>query len=150
MSGGDAFWHTVDTGGGGGGLPNGNATYVAGSATNTTSAAFVDYGTVSTTGTKTVSSSRLLVAWSSSWFTDTSGTVAEFGIGFNGTDTACGIYYANTRLRHDVVSGVIAVGSGVAAGSYTLQLRWRRSDGTGSCSVDASDFGSISVIEVAT
>lgn len=101
----------------------------------TTSATYVNLaGTGSTTSfsfTKISAATRLLFRCSAGFYVTDGGTSIDFAVLVNGTD------YFLTRLGDTVsanvnltASGFVYV-SGLAAGAYTIQGRWKRAGGVG-------------------
>lgn len=116
---------------------------------STASAVFSNYADNPTvTLTKALDSSRLLIRWAPSYFTNDASTGPEFGVSINGTDSVThrvpGALTANVRLTS---YGEILV-SGVAAGVVTVIGRWRRFSGAGTiAAVLGADWSSLTVEE---
>lgn len=119
------------------------------SANTTTSSTYVSLtGTSSATITKSQgTATQLRIDLSvSSWCNGTL-TLVRFGVLVNGVD------YDVTQIKHaDSGKHAFATGtayiSGLAAGSYTIQARWRRVTGTGTLTRDIEDWLSLAVTEV--
>lgn len=64
-------------------------------------------------------------------------------------DNSVYLFLYNDTLKHLAYSGTNWTPNGVPpAGQYTLVLRWRREDGTGTLNVDGSDWYSLEVTEL--
>jgi len=132
-----------------------NAVAVSGTQDDTTSASYVNMaGTGAVTSfsfTKRFSSAqtRLKVEIIAGVFAVTSNAVVRMGVNINGTDyDICQQSMPNAAANdHELCAG-IAYLTGIAAGTYTVQGRWKRISGTGTCRRDTSDWLSISVTEV--
>jgi hypothetical protein len=87
----------------------------------------------------------------------TGGTTAELALAFTLTDVDTGDVYGPQRVAHDFTSangirlnfGGKSRLSSVPAGTYTVALRWRRVQGTGTVTTDANDSYDFSVREAA-
>jgi hypothetical protein len=124
----------------------------AGSAT-TTSTSYVDMpATSSVTVTKKSASTRLKVTMSVSAYLSGSGGTLGFGIKAGGVDyDMLKINYAtspNELLVHKPGPIGVKYVSGLAAGSQTVQGRWKVLAGTGTGNLDSGDWVTIDVQEV--
>jgi len=118
----------------------------------TTSATYVNMGgtgsTTSVVATKKSAGTRLLVEIAMSFFVTVNDTTTRFGVNVNSVD------YDIFRLAGTVSSGVhvfisgFQYISGLSAGSYTIQGRWRRDAGTGTCTRDLNDWFNLRCREV--
>lgn len=75
------------------------------------------------------------------WVSGSASTEVEFSAQINAVDHVIATAFFNaTALRH-LCSGVERKASGLAAGTYTIQPRWRRITGAGTVNLDTlSDF----------
>lgn len=123
-------------------------TLLAGAPTNgsTTSAGLVDYpGPVSVTVNKQITNSVLLVAGSVSLFA----SAAQFmvwGVNIGGANYDVGGQFLNTTGVHWQIFGNNWVASGLAAGSYTLKVRWRTVGGA-QANTDGNDRAYFTITE---
>lgn len=127
------------------------ASMSAGSDT-TTSATYVNMaGTGSTTSvvaTKKSTGTRLLVEVAMSFFVTVNDTTTRFGVNVNAVDYDIFRLAATVPVNvHVFISGFNYI-SGLAAGTYTIQGRWRRDGGTGTCSRDVNDWFNLRCREV--
>lgn len=115
----------------------------------TTSSSFANIGgSTSVSFTKVDASSRLRVDLHVSCFvTGSVPDVAEFGVLINGTDYAIMKGTISAASIHKTFSGIRLIG-GIAAGTYTVQARWRRVSGSGTVTGDGDDRLSFAVMEV--
>jgi hypothetical protein len=82
------------------------------------------------------------------FFTDSSLSGADFAVAVNGVDTLVSRLHANLSANvHQSVSGVLGL-SGLAAGTWTIQARYKRVSGAGAIHFDADDWMSMAVTEV--
>lgn len=79
--------------------------------------------------TKLEASTRVMVTMSGSFTAVTANVVATFGVLINGTDTTICQHAPGTALP-GVAFGVQFISS-LAAGTYTVQARWKRTAGSG-------------------
>jgi hypothetical protein len=111
-----------------------NGAAVTSSTDTTTSATYVNLaGTGSVTSfsfTKRYADTRIRVDLSAGFFVaGTGNSAARFGVQINGTDYDVVNRHINPASTHGEASGVRYI-TGVPAGAYTVQGRWRRSAGT--------------------
>lgn len=100
--------------------------------------------------TKLVSTTRIRIGLSATFFSSVTGLGAQFGVSINSVD------YDVCKLSHNVAgasvhlvaSGFTYIASGVAAGTYTVQGRWRRTAATGTLTRDGNDWLCIEAQEV--
>ena len=117
----------------------------------TTSATYVNMaGTGATTSfsfTKELTSTRLIVRLEAGWEAATAGTQMRFGVLVSGTDYDCcqSLGNATTTISHAAGFAII---SGLAAGAYTIQGRWKRSAGTGTPTRSVNEWLAISCAEI--
>jgi hypothetical protein len=84
----------------------------------------------------------------SSFVTVAAATVTRFAVQVNGVDYDISQLYFNDISKHFACpTGVVYV-SGLAAGPWTVQARWKRATGTGTCAVDVNDWITLDVQEV--
>lgn|GEM_PF-6592809 len=115
----------------------------------TTSSSYANMaGTGSTTSfsfTKVLAATVVKVSIAASWVSNTAASTVEIGVLVDGTDYPC------KRLPVVSGAGVDQVGwayiSGLAAGTYTIQARWRRSTGTGTPTRAADQWLCLSAAE---
>jgi len=82
------------------------------------------------------------------FFTDNNATGAEFGVSVNGVDTIVSQVHATlTALAHMNSSGTLGI-SGLPAGLWNVQARYRRSSGAGLINFNTDDRLSMAVTEV--
>ncbi len=122
--------------------------YSGGIVTSTTSSSFVSVtGAVTGTIVKARAATRLRLDVRASFVASVGNTTWELAMFIGGADHPFGGGYFNLANDHKFVA-VIAYIGGLAAGSYTAQLRWRRPTGTGTLAFDANDWISFDVDEV--
>lgn len=98
--------------------------------------------------TKLTATTRVRVEFSCSSFATVAGTEIAFAINVNGVDTDISRFRFNAANTHATCpTGVIYI-SGLAAGAWTFQARWRRTVGTGVMTMDTSDWITVDVQEV--
>lgn len=117
-----------------------NGTLTSGTDT-TVSATFVNIagtGQVSSFSfTKLEAATRVKVTMSATFVAVTSNVVTTFGVLINGTDTVV-CQFAPGTAASGSANGVAFI-SGLAAGTYTVQARWRRTAGSGTPTRTASN-----------
>lgn len=115
----------------------------------TVSATYVNLaGTGSTTSfsfTKVLASTNLLVELHAGFQATTNSAIARFGVLVNAVDNDCA---QNIQVAgsYNQCTG-FAIISGLAAGTYTIQGRWRRVGGTGTCTRDTNCWLAIAAAE---
>lgn len=137
-----------------GGAPvrvNCNGVTSTGPASDTsTSASYVNLGgTSSFSFTKYHASTRVKIEMTSTSWATVGGTINQFGVNISGgigDYDVCQIYF-NPASTHLQAAGFRIVPA-FAAGTYTIQGRWRRTTGTGTMSRDANDWLSICATEI--
>lgn len=116
----------------------------------TTSASYANMaGTGSTTSftfTKVLASTRVKVEIDASWTAVTNTAQIRVGALVNGTDYDCAGMLL-TAAAWGTVSG-FAIISGLAAGAYTIQARWKRPAGTGTATRDTNAWLALSAAEI--
>lgn len=128
-------------------LVESHGTTNAGAAATTTSATYVNMpGTSSLAFTKKATSTKLVVTLNTSFWSTVNGTASRIAVRIDTTDYDCTNFYFNTANEHTQLSCTVVI-SGSAAGSKTLQARWRRVSGTGTLQMDTNDWTGITVIE---
>jgi hypothetical protein len=121
---------------------------IGGATGTTTSGSNVTLATAAASLVKLSAATRVRVALHASFFPNlAANTEATFAVGIGGTDYDVFSYFANTQAVHVEGAGVRYV-TGVAAGTYTVTLRWRRTAGTGTLTRDANDVMSAEITEV--
>jgi hypothetical protein len=99
---------------------------------------------------KALTSTRTRIEMSATFYTSVATSGARFGVLINGVD------YDVCQLRADIpanqrlqVSGFIYIGASViAAGTWTVQGRWLRTEGAGTLTRDTGDWLAISAREL--
>ena len=117
-------------------------------ATNTTSSTYVDLGLSpsSASFTKAANGTKIVIRGSIGAYSTATLTGIKVGVKVNGTDYDCGYYFFNVASQHMPVSCMVAV-TGLNAGAYTAQLRWKVTTGSGTATSDYNDWYSITVEE---
>lgn len=115
----------------------------------TTSATYANMaGTGSTTSfsfTKVLTATNLLVTVHAGFLAATNSAIARFGVLVNGVDTDC-CQDIQTTGNYIGVSG-FGIITGLAAGTYTIQGRWRRVGGAGTCTRDTNTWYAVEAAE---
>lgn len=110
---------------------------VAGVADTTTSATYVNLAAVSSFSfTKILTATRLKIEFDVMFFVTVNDTSTRFGVLINGVDYDV-VHMGGANVSASVnitAAGNALVASGLAAGTYTIQGRWKRTAGTGTCS----------------
>lgn len=126
-----------------------NAAVTSGSDTTTSSSYANMAGTGSVTSysfTKALTSTRLKVTIAASYVALTNNATVQVGVLVSGTDYDCG------RVLITTGAGGYSMGwayiTGLAAGTYTIQARWKRTSGTGTASRGTDQWLSIACAEV--
>lgn len=99
-----------------------------------TSSTYLDLPGASTASfpvTKYATSSRLRVDMRFEAFADAGSTGLRLGVRINGVDYDVAYQYWTTANQYMPFSGFAYVAAGLAAGTYTVQPRWKRATGTG-------------------
>lgn len=117
----------------------------------TTSATFVNCagtGNLSSFSfTKVFANTSVLLDVQTSFFTSVAAGGAEFALRINGTDYTCTHENASATGVATKVGGW-AIATGIPVGVYTVQARWRRYLGTGTCQRGTDQWMSISAREI--
>lgn len=117
----------------------------------TTSASYVSLaGTGSITSfsfTKQRGDTALLVTMHVTLYATNTANEAMFGVQINSIDYDIVKFYINPATTHHAASGSAFI-EGIDAGTYTIQGRWKRTQGTGTLTRDPGDWLSISALEV--
>lgn len=122
---------------------------IGGSTVTTTSGTNATLATASTSLLKRSGLTRVEVDLRASCFTTlATNTEATFAVGLGGTDYDIVSHFCNPVSTHLSCSGIRYL-TGIAAGTYTVTIRWRRTAGTGTLTRDANDTLSLKVREVA-
>lgn len=128
-----------------------NAAATTSGTTTTTSAAYVNMaGTGAQTSfsfTKLRSDTDLVVFMAVSRYDATSASTAMYGVNINSTDYDMMLHILNQTLNHQFAAAQRNI-SGLAAGAYTVQARWKRQGGTGTLTRDNLDWLSVHVMEM--
>lgn len=100
----------------------------------TASSAYVNMaGTGSVTSfpiTKKLAATKLVIRQHVGWQNTVGLSQMSFGVSVNGVDYECTRHSANATNTPLISSGLIVI-SGLAAGTYTVQGRWKRRGGSG-------------------
>lgn len=127
-----------------------NAPAVTGANDTTTSAANVNLaggGSITSFSlTKRFASTRIRIDMTASMFTTAVNTAARFAVRINGVDTDVFNLFCNASGQHQYGAGHVYI-TGVPAGVQTIQGRWRRTVGAGTCTRDPEDWLSIAAAE---
>lgn len=107
--------------------------------TDMTSASYVDVENASFTVDKFSAASKLAVQVMMSGYAFGSSLGADIAVSIGGVDYQIGEYFFNQTSVHQLMGG-IGVIDGLAAGTTIIQLRWRRTSGTGTLRTDSNDF----------
>lgn len=100
--------------------------------------------------TKLVASTRVRIAMSVTFFTSAITTGGMFGVNINSTDYDVVRHSHNTAGAsvHLTANGFAFVAAGLAAGTYTVQGRWKRTVAAGTLTRDNNDWLAIEAMEV--
>lgn len=133
-------------------LPNKPLTNYAPTGTfSTTSSSYIDVVStnlnVTITKTESASISDLLIEFNGTFYSTAADTRVVFAVSDGTTDYEVAPYYINGANEHKTVVGRIKI-SGLGIGSYTFKLRWKRTDGSGTITIDTNDTLCLSVQEV--
>ncbi len=120
------------------------------SASTTTSATYVNLPTTSSFSfTKLQDATRLRIDIATTAFIATSDAEGRFGVLVNGVDYDLVNWDASTLSDRAGWAGFAYIpAASVPAGVYTVQGRWRRVAGTGTLTVQATDWLSLSCREI--
>lgn len=115
----------------------------------TNSSSFADTASTSSVSfTKVDADSRLRVDFHASCsVTGSVPSSAEFAVRINGVDYAIVKNTISVAALRKTFSGIQLIGS-IAAGTYTVQGRWRRASGSGTLAMDPNDTLSFTISEV--
>lgn len=114
---------------------------------STTSGSNTTLATASSSLLKRSALTRVEVDLRASCFTTlATNTEATFAVGLGGTDYDIASHFCNPTGTHLSCSGIRYL-TGIAAGTYTVTVRWRRTSGAGTLTRDANDTMSLSVKE---
>lgn len=115
----------------------------------TTSATYVDLPAPSSLSftKKYNASTKLIVTVCAGARSNAALTTVRFGVRINGVDTDVAHMEIPDANKHVALSGVTTV-TGLLAGTYTVQVRYRRTAGAGTLQVDSNDWLSLAVEEV--
>ncbi len=129
-------------------IVNENGVGAAGVSDSTSSAAYANLlGTSSFAFVKQDASSRLKVTMHAGAFISIAATRPMYGVTLGATDYDVVSQTINPINTHTNISGFSYL-TGVPAGAYTVQGRWRRAAGTGVIQRNTEDWLSISVKEL--
>lgn len=116
----------------------------------TTSASYANLaGTGSVTSftfNKVLASTRVIVRVEAGWQSITNTANTRFGVNVAGTDYDCAQGLAQTG--QNLLQAGFAIISGLAAGAYTVQGRWRRVGGAGTPTRTTNEWLAISAAEI--
>lgn len=102
--------------------------------TTTTSASYVDMATGSSMTFSKLHADTVLLVWMrKNWFATSANTVASFGVGVNGADYDTSGPATTEASSWQPDSGFVRI-TGLPAGTYTIQGRWKRVSGAGTLS----------------
>lgn len=127
--------------------PSTNGIRILAPSQSTSSASFVDIPGLEFPFTKRRPESRLLIEFIGSTYASTAGGVVEIAAQINGVDEVVTRFYFNIILQHLTQGGFQFV-SGVPAGTYTVQGRYRKAAGGGTISMNEDDSLSMTVTEL--
>jgi hypothetical protein len=98
---------------------------------NTVSSSYANLGATSSFSfVKEYTSTKIKIEMSASAQTNGLATGVRYGVLINGTDyDVCQMVYPSSTVRF-LAAGVAVVTSGLAAGTYTIQARWKRVSGS--------------------
>lgn len=114
------------------------------SSRNTTSTTYVNWGP-SVSFTKRSSGTRLVVIGTGSMYRTVAALTATLGVNINSTDYDVVKRPIDVSTSHTQLAGATEI-TGLAAGTYTAQLRAKTS--AGQINVDSGDCSSITILEV--
>jgi hypothetical protein len=125
-------------------------TSIVAAASTTTSATYVDHDATNSkvTLTKQNDDTDILIEIAVSIYSTETNTGVSFGINDGTNDHDVCIFFINLANVHQSAAGYKKI-SGLAAGSYTFTLRWRRSSGGGTLTTNNGDYIGIKAQEVA-
>lgn len=109
---------------------------------------FGNLGTVSATFVKVASGTRIAYSFFASGFSDAAQTAVEYAINIGSTDYVTAFFFYNPANTHHTAANTGHIAAGLAAGTYTVQARWRRAIGAGTLNTDANDRVSMRLQEV--
>lgn len=120
----------------------------AAGAGTTTSSSYADVaGSTSVSFTKLQASTAIVAAVSlNCYITGATNTPVSVALSINATDYEIYEYFLNDISKHYPTNGYRRV-TGVAAGTYTVQVRWKRVSGSGTVTTDVNDWVSVSLQE---
>ena len=117
----------------------------------TTSSSFANLaGTGSVTSfsfTKALTSTRLIVRLEMGWQNATAVSDMSAGVNVNSTDYEVARQSLNTTTNIGYVAGFVII-SGLTAGVYTVQGRWKRRSGSGTPTRSSTEWLAISCAEI--
>lgn len=105
----------------------------------TTSTTYANVGTGLSITKYNTDTSLIYHFYASSWMQTTGSTQTFFALLLNGTANFVTGFNFVTLSEHNQCSGYGFMGSGLAAGTYTVQTQWKRNSGTGTSTMDTSD-----------
>jgi hypothetical protein len=95
---------------------------------------------------KSGNDSNIAIAISSSVFSSATATSVELGVTIDGVDTAVAYHLFNVTNTHLGFSGMVDVAD-VLAGTYDIEVKWRRVLGAGTLTWDNNDYVSVRAYE---
>jgi hypothetical protein len=130
--------------------PNAAAISNVGSAGTQNLTSYADMpATSSMTFVKAATATAILVHMNVVWFTTVTVTAGMFGVRINGVDYDVGKLMINEANVYRQFAGLAKIpAAAVPAGAYTMQMRWRQHTGTGTLTVAADSWWSMSATEV--
>ena len=115
----------------------------------TTSASYADIdGTaMDVTIVKRLANTDILIDFRGSLYSTAASTIVTFGVAETGTDYDIHLKTFNVANSHVDIGSMTRI-TGLAAGSHTFRLRWKRTSGAGTLTMDTTDRVYISAEEV--
>lgn len=137
--------------GAGAGLSDASVRAVFTGGSTTTSATFVSPLSagvaVTFPFTKSRTVSRVAYTFACSLYSDVANTSVAFGLQIGGTDYPTAFMFINPAVTHTQAAAAGHL-TGIAAGSYTVTVRWRRAAGGGVLNVNSDDLVTVRLQEV--
>lgn len=129
------------------GIPHSVNLNGANAGATTTSATYVDMTGVLVTITKKRADTVLRISGCFDSYVTVASTETRFGVRVNAVDYDLKNLFFNPASQHLPSGGAEIIIPGLAAGSYTVQGRWRRVSGTGTLTRNGNDWYSLTAIE---
>jgi hypothetical protein len=112
------------------------------------SATYVDMTNINFSFTKDFAPTAIGIYLNVTSYVSVVGQKVRWGVRINGVDWDVMEYFYNTANDHRQISGVARVAPGLAAGTYTIQVRWLLLIAAGFSQTDANDFVSCLALEM--